>query len=314
MFLRFGVGAAEGGAEPASASMVADAFPPKQRSTALAVQKVGGLLGVAFGLPIAAWIAQTHGWRTAFVAIGLPGLFLSVMFFLVAKEPPRTTPDAKAAKQSVPTLVEALKGLWALRELRYFYLAVGANSAVTSIMQWIPTLYQRSFGLSLTQIGQVMMWVAGIGASAGMVLGASVVDRFGRQNDVWTLRFLGILVLLASPLGLLALFVSDRWISTVVLGIWLFITAGWVGPAYALSQTLVATRVRARSVAILGAFINLVGQGAGPALAGFISQRMSPYTDDSLRYGMMVVVSTGFLASAGYFAAARTKKQLSVAV
>mgnify|MGYP003643039415 CR=1 FL=1 len=93
---RFGVGIGEAGCSPPAHSLISDYFEPRRRASAMAVYGLGVPLGIMFGAAAGGWLAQTLGWRAAFVVIGLPGIVLAVVFKLLVREPPRGQADREA--------------------------------------------------------------------------------------------------------------------------------------------------------------------------------------------------------------------------
>lgn len=98
---RVGVGIGEATASPSAYSLLSDWFPKRQRATALAIYSAGIYVGGGFSLFVGGKIAETWnvwyptnaplglaGWQAAFMAVGLPGLFLALWVFTL-KEPMR---------------------------------------------------------------------------------------------------------------------------------------------------------------------------------------------------------------------------------
>ncbi|MDB5471652.1 MAG: transporter [Caulobacter sp.] len=90
---RFGVGIGEAGCSPASHSLISDYFEPKRRATALSIYSFGIPLGSMIGAVAGGWLAETYGWRVAFMVVGVPGLILAAIVWLVMREPPRGHSD-----------------------------------------------------------------------------------------------------------------------------------------------------------------------------------------------------------------------------
>jgi MFS family permease len=61
---------------PASTSLVADYFPGSRRAFAIGILSAGVPVGGALGFLAGAQLNAMYGWRVAFMAVGLPGLFL----------------------------------------------------------------------------------------------------------------------------------------------------------------------------------------------------------------------------------------------
>src|ERR1700677_3422121 len=70
---RFLLGVGEAGNYPAGVKLIAEWFPPEERSLASGIFNSGAAIGAILAPPLLAWIALTAGWRTAFVVIGLLG-------------------------------------------------------------------------------------------------------------------------------------------------------------------------------------------------------------------------------------------------
>ena len=98
---RVGVGVGEAGSSPPSHSMIADYFAPNERSLALAVVMMGASFGSLFGLVLGGFVAESYGWRMAFVAAGVPGLLLAAVLKISIREPVRGGLDAPATTPSI---------------------------------------------------------------------------------------------------------------------------------------------------------------------------------------------------------------------
>lgn len=109
---RIGVGVGEATASPSAFSLIADWFPTHQRATALAVYSSGIFLGSGFSLFIGGSIADSWnaahptggpmglvGWQAAFLAVGLPGLFLA-LWVASLREPMRGQRDGILAPRN----------------------------------------------------------------------------------------------------------------------------------------------------------------------------------------------------------------------
>ena len=67
--------------------------------------------------------------------------------------------------------------------------------------------------------------------------------------------------------------------------------AGLNGPTYALTQSLVAVRMRGLSMSTLVVLLNLIGVGVGPTMAGILSDIFAArYGADSVRWAMVCVL------------------------
>ena len=103
--LRVGVGVGEAGGTPPSHSLIASYFPPEQRSTALSLHSTGTQFGILIGMLGGAIIADTLGWRMAFVVFGAPGLIVGLLLALTVKEPRRTSAPIGSMRQDIGILL-----------------------------------------------------------------------------------------------------------------------------------------------------------------------------------------------------------------
>jgi MFS family permease len=100
---RIGVGIGEASATPAAFSILSDYFPPRLRTTALAVYSSGVYIGAGIGIFLGGVILDTwstvypdtslapmhlKGWHVAFFVVGLPGLLMAAWVWTL-KEPTR---------------------------------------------------------------------------------------------------------------------------------------------------------------------------------------------------------------------------------
>src|SRR5690606_23188978 len=99
LLARIGVAIGEAGGTAPSVAMVSDLYPPQRRSSAISVLMLGSSLGAVFGLGLGGWIAQHYGWRTAFVALGAPGIFLALLLLATVRAPRTVAPAGAGATQ-----------------------------------------------------------------------------------------------------------------------------------------------------------------------------------------------------------------------
>ncbi|HAV80054.1 MAG TPA: MFS transporter, partial [Erythrobacter sp.] len=80
-----GVGVGEAGCTPPAHSLIADMVEPSKRSSALAFYALGIPIGTLLGMLIGGLLADSVGWRNAFLIVGLPGIALAVVVFTYLK-------------------------------------------------------------------------------------------------------------------------------------------------------------------------------------------------------------------------------------
>ena len=92
-----GVGVGDAGGSPPSHSIISDLFPPGRRALPLAIYSSGITFGVFLAYVFGAWVSDHFGWRSVFIALGLPGVLLALLVRFTIKEPLRGRYDGPSA-------------------------------------------------------------------------------------------------------------------------------------------------------------------------------------------------------------------------
>jgi sugar phosphate permease len=131
----------------------------------------------------------------------------------------------------------------------------------------------RSHGMSVGDVGTALALISAFGGLAGTYMGGWLADRYSNRNQDqrWQLWVPGISTLINVPFALLVYTLPAKYavlslmIPTVAIG------AMYLGPTFAITQSLVGIRERALAGALLLFVINLIGLGLGPLLTGVLS-------------------------------------------
>jgi MFS family permease len=170
---RIGVGIGEASASPAAFSMLSDWFPRGKRATALAIYSAGLYLGGGVSLLIGAVVVKLWnaaypvagplglvGWQAAFLAVGIPGLILSLWVSTLKEptrgraeglpEPPRVTDIGRRLWQDVSSVIPPFT---------LFHLgALGRGVLLTNIA--VLAAFAGLAALLIHLTGDVPQWVA----------------------------------------------------------------------------------------------------------------------------------------------------------
>jgi MFS family permease len=158
---------------PASMSMLASYHPGRTRSRAFGLHQTSVYVGTIAGGMVAGWIAERHGWRSAFGLFGAMGVLLGFVLLRLLKEPPLEAPAVANAGMGtfVRTLLETPGALLLM-------LAFGAMNAVAVVqLSWLPKYLYDRFGLSLVQAAFYATITAQCGAALGSLVGGWLADR-----------------------------------------------------------------------------------------------------------------------------------------
>ncbi len=309
MLARIGVGVGESGATPASTALIADYFRPLERPMAMTVFTLGAPLGAWLGSDLAGRVADAHGWRAAFVVLGVPGILLAIILLLTVGEPRRAALDGDGAAVEPVTLRETLTYLRGNRAALHLMMA-GAITALWGwgLLWWAPTYFVRAFGMSTGEIG-VALGAAHLIAGVGVTLLASWVMSWHRMRRPRTILWAmaGFVALSTIPSILMPLATSR---GQALAMLWAFLPAiyFYIGPSIGLLQNAVPVAMRAQATAITVLMGNITNLVFAPLLVGVLSDffgGVGGASAQSLRGALVILSLTGFWAAYHYWAAAR---------
>ena len=265
------VGVGEAAYGSVGIAVVISVFPARLRATLTAAFMAGGVFGQVLGVAIGAQIAAAHGWRTAFLAIGLGGLVLALLYPVVVREN-RIAALAGTPAGGLPRIdFTALRGLVASRSVRFAYLGAGLQLFTAgSLPAWLPSYLGRYYAMPLEGAGRtaaVLLLVSG----CGMILCGVLSDRLSRLNPRRKVD-LAIGYCLSSALCLtIALQLPPGTAQLVLLGAAMFLVAGTAGPAGAMVAGLTPLALHGSAFAALTLANNLLGLAPGPILTGRVA-------------------------------------------
>lgn len=288
---RIGVGVGEAGSSPPSHSIIADLYPPGQRASAMAIYSLGVTVGAGAGTIIGGTLAFYFDWRTAFFAVGIPGIVLAVFVLLLAVEPRRGLSDAdQAMAETTPSIVDGFRSLWSTPAARHLVLGVTLTSLIGyGLTSWGPPYYIRSFGLDTRQIGLILAPILMVAGIIGVVGGGRLADWCAGR---WGLHAQSLMVAILKTVALPFLFglylFGDVYLALGCYFVALLFQSCYLGPTFALLQGLAPLQMRAVWAAITLLVINLIGLGLGPTTIGILSDLFEPrFGDESLRYALL---------------------------
>lgn len=307
---RFGVGVGEAGGSPPSHSIVSDIFPAAQRATALSVYSFGVYGGVLIGTVGGAYLVQYFDWRTAFVVVALPGIFLALVVRFVIKEPPRGMAESRK-DVAPPGFVKVIKFLWARKSFRHLSFACALHAFVTYGMgNFMPLFLQRVHDMPIIDVGLYYGLIAGVGGLAGTFFGGWMSDRMTKKtgDKTWYVWIPLISTVLAIPFALNTfLLMPNGYMAAYSYLIPVFCGGWYLAPCIASTHFLVGIRMRAMASAVLFFVLNLIGLGLGPMMTGLFSDWLTPaYGDEALRYAMSITVLVNCWCALHYYWAAKT--------
>lgn len=309
LLFRIGVGVGEAGSNPPSHSMISDLFPPDERATAMGIFAAGANLGVLIGFPVGGWLNQLYGWRTAFLAVGMPGLVLAVIVAFTVREPERGMADHLAGKTArAPSLWAVCAYMLNSRALVLVLLAgTTATFVAYAAVAWLPAYLLRTFDVQSGFVGTALsIMMGGVGA-AGTFSGGLIADRLAKRDPRWRVWFASVALLFGLPFLIAMLFAEDFRVAIALYAIPAFVGIIYLGPTFALVQGLVPVHMRSVAASINLFIGNLIGLGLGPLTVGILSDLYATTTGAaSLRYAILTVSLLWIVAAVLFYLSGKT--------
>nr|WP_240511217.1 MFS transporter [Novosphingobium panipatense] len=290
---RVAVGTGEGGLSPAAHSILSDYFPKERLALAMGVYNMGVYLGGAGALILGGLIAGAvppsseisvpilgymKGWHIIFLALGIPGALLSFAMLLV-REPARRASGSRTAEEEGGK--EAAAGVGQLfRQLAthgraYFGIILGFALMIfvgNGTGAWIPAFLERSYGMSISQIGSSYGWMVFFCGTSGALCGGfagSWLQKRGIPNGNLLAAVVGFTALIPLTIGFPLM--PTAALALAGVGGMNFFAGFNFGGGLATLQSLTPNRMRAQVSVIYMLAINLIGSTLGPTSVALVT-------------------------------------------
>jgi MFS family permease len=310
---RMGVAFGEAGGIAPSYSLISDFYPKSRRARALAFFSLGIPIGSALGIFFGGWLASHLSWRAAFIIVGLAGLPTALLVRILIREPKRGGLD-RAEGEAVPPAPPFLAaGRTVAANPSFWLLSFGAASGSIlgyGLIFWLPSFFNRTFGLSPADVGWFYGSIVLVGGVAGTWLGGWVGDRIGPTRPGAYALIPACCFLVTAPAFALGLFAPNLWVAWLLFTIGQMTALAWLGPVISAVQHIVQPAIRATASASFLFINNLIGIAFGIYFLGWLSDRMkAAHGTDSLQYSILYGLGFYLLSAAIYFVAAKRLKK-----
>jgi predicted MFS family arabinose efflux permease len=181
---RLGVGVGEATCAPAGQSLIADFFPPHQRSKAMGVFMLGLPAGVFLAYISAGAIATRYGWRYAFLFACIPGIILAVMALRIP-EPVRGGLDPGRVVTLRTGGLESFVAVLRLPTMWWIILSgIFHNFNMYALNSFNSPFLQRFHEMSLLHASYTSSISVGAVGAIGLIVGGWLADKMSatRRN------------------------------------------------------------------------------------------------------------------------------------
>lgn len=294
---RMGVGIGEAGGSPPSHSIISDLYPKEERAGALGVYSMGIPLGIMAAYFATASLMGASGdevnWRRIFIVLGLTGIALAVVVRLLLREPVRGAMEFDNHAEIVqPPFAESLKSLLKIPAWWSMCFGIAFGSFVSYAFSAFQTKYlvllDPNFDFKTLVI--VLGVINGTTYAGGAYFGAKLADLWGAK----TVRAYGwlpaIAISICLPIGVMSFWVASVWTHLVFTTFLLLFLGIYLGPSFAIAQTLAPVNMRAMSTALFFFILNMIALGGGPTFTGWMIDVFKEGNTDitAMRYAMTV--------------------------
>jgi MFS family permease len=303
---RIGVGIGEATLSPSALSMLSDYFPREKRGAAIGCYNMGVSVGAGIAfllggqvigfvidsppimLPI---VGELYAWQTVFLVVGLPGLVVALLMQTV-REPERKGKIVVAGNIDDQISLRETFRFLAERWRTYGGLALivsGTTILGYGFLNWIPTMYERTWGLAMPQIATDLGWVLLIAGPIGVNGGGWLADRWFRQGH----KDAHLRVMLLSAPVMLVASAALPLMPTPGLALAMFVphilgAAAITAVGGAALMIITPNQLRGQATAIYYFIISLAGLTLGPTSVALLTD--FAFRDEAaLRYSMAIV-------------------------
>jgi len=282
---RFALGIGEAGMFPGALKTVAEWFPKRERALATGIFNSGTNIGAIVCPLVVPWLAYRWGFRAAFVATGVLGLFW-VSVWLLVYTPLAQNPSVGAAERAhilqgrtAPGPVIAWRALLPHRQTWAFALAKFLTDPFWWLyLFWIPDFLHKKHGLDLQHIGAplvIIYLLSDLGSVAGGWLSSRLMARGLTVNRARKTA------LLACALAVVPILFASRvealWQAVLLIGLATAAHQGFSANLFTLSTDLFPAPAVGSAVGI-GGMAGAVGGMLIAQAAGHILSLTGSYT------------------------------------
>jgi len=330
--LRLGVGIGEATCSPTATSMIADMFPSEKRARAVSIFMLGLPIGIALSFALSGTIAKEYGWRMAFIAAGVPGIFAAIAALFI-REPIRGNADVRSANEARPS-GSIYRRILADPTMRWLIVSgIIHNFCMYALSAFLTPLLMRYHGLDIKDANLYAMVINGLMTLPGLLLAGVVGDHAKSRRKNGALLVLTAAVFFSAPFFLIALQVAPGNTLAFVapMGIAFALLYFYYAIVYSTIQDITDSSERGTAMSVYFFSMYVFGGALGPLIIGAISDyftksaaatsgivefsnaALEPFRASGLHNAMYVVPALCVVLALVMFASARTVGRSSVA-
>jgi predicted MFS family arabinose efflux permease len=279
LVMRAAAGAAGGMLSGAAVSYVGDYFPYNRRGWANGWVMSGVAFGQIFGIPIGILLADTFGFKIAFLMFGATMILATALVFLFVPQP-----DVERDVEPL-TIARAVANY---RELLQSRVVIAASAtfflmffSIGLYVIYLPTWLEEHLGVAGSEIAS-LFFVGGIANVISGPLAGRLSDSIGRKPlIVWSCLGFSAIMFVTTYV------IESMWVAYILFGLAMVMIAMRISPLQSLMTSLVGENRRGALLS-LAISIGQVGIGIGSAVAG-IAYTTLGYVSNTIAGGVAII-------------------------
>ena len=315
---RMGVGVGEATLSPSTYSMLSDAFPPDKLTRAVAVFSTGGTLGTGLAMIIGGaviqlvadaesiaipFVGELKPWQASFLIVGIPGLIVAAMMFLIPEPKRQGLITVKGAKPPPQLPLKLVFDFLIERKGTYgtLFLTTSFMTALSAgFVMWYPTFLIRIHGYSMSEAGYSFGLLFGIFGTLGVLSGGWLAGYWARKGHIdANMR----VMVFATSCALIPYIIGPQMpsanLAMAFMAISIFATQMIASVSVASTQLITPNQIRAQASAIFLLLVNFIGFGLGGTVIAFFTDFVFA-SDNALPYSMsltaIIIVPASIMA------------------
>ncbi|WP_019836960.1 spinster family MFS transporter [Acinetobacter towneri] len=292
-FSRMGVGVGEAALSPAVYSMFSDMFSKDKLGRAVAVYSIGSFVGGGIAFLVGGYVigllkdlslieipifGAVKAWQMAFILVGLPGIFIGLLFVLTVRDPKRKgqSVNAKGEVEKVTiraafTFLKKHRKTFTCHYLGFTFYAM----ALYCLISWSPAFFMRKFSMTPTEAGYMLGTVLLVANTLGVFCAGWLNDWLIQKGRKDAPMITGVIGIVGLVLPLVAFTqVSEYWLAVTLLAPAMFFASFPMPISTTAMQMLAPNQLRAQISAIFLLISNLVAVGIGTTLVALVTDKI----------------------------------------
>ncbi len=290
--IRFLFGLAEGPYPSAALKQISEDYSEKEKSQATSALISSNYAGAAVAPLIIVPIIAASGWRSSFVWLGIGGLGLMLIYYLLERPLKSLKEESKTFKKIVWKDIDSR--VWA-----FVIIGLALNIITKGLETWMPVYFLKEQGINLKNLAWLVPLPVTSGGIAAFISGFVMVHFF-KNKERWMIIIASFLTLIF----MFGLFKSTSLVGIVSFEVLIYFVKSLAFTGiFSFTANILSEKAYGSSIGIVN-FGGQLGGFCGPLLIGWIVQVTQSYSSAFLG----LVISALVAAIACFFIRGNAKR------